>query len=132
MILSWNVRGLNNTGKCREVAARIKFLNPDFGILVETRVKNNKAEAIRNKLGKGWQYIDNYCSHSNGKIWVFWNNKKVKIVVGDKTGQSIHFGVYDLCGDLTMWCTALYASNLLEQRKKLWDNIEKLQASSCG
>lgn len=31
-----------------------------------------------------------------------------------------------------MWCTTVYASNSLDQRRKLWGNIENLQTKSIG
>ncbi|GAU38712.1 hypothetical protein TSUD_396400 [Trifolium subterraneum] len=37
-------------GKIREISSRLLDLNPDIAILIETRVKQNKAENIRNKL----------------------------------------------------------------------------------
>jgi exonuclease III len=50
MIIAWNVRGLNKVGKIREISSRLVNLNPDIAILIETRVKSNKAEKIRKRL----------------------------------------------------------------------------------
>ncbi|XP_058782827.1 uncharacterized protein LOC131657446 [Vicia villosa] len=132
MIISWNVRGLNKAGKCREIAARLKKLNPDFGILVETRVKFSKKDSIRNKLGGHLSFIDNYQSHENGRLWIFWNPNKVCIKTIKVSDQFIHFSVYKPNGDFHMWGTAIYAHNTLEKRKVLWSDIESLAQISQG
>lgn len=66
MIIAWNVRGMNNSGKSREVISRINKINIVLYILVETRVKHIKAQAIRNKMGTKWSFLDNYEKHHNG------------------------------------------------------------------
>lgn len=48
MLASWNVRGLNKVGKLREISSRLVELQPEIMILLETRVKQNKAKKIIN------------------------------------------------------------------------------------
>ncbi|XP_058757778.1 uncharacterized protein LOC131631035 [Vicia villosa] len=67
MLAAWNIRGLNKADKLREVSSHILKLQPDIIVLIETRVKENKASAIRNKLRLKGDYIDNYCHHGNGR-----------------------------------------------------------------
>lgn len=50
MIIAWNVRGLNNSVKCREIGTRLNNLNLDMVILVETKVKKTKTITVKNKL----------------------------------------------------------------------------------
>ncbi|KAI5448509.1 hypothetical protein KIW84_015789 [Lathyrus oleraceus] len=47
MIVSWNVRGINSVGKCHEVISRLKKMNSDMAILIETRVKPNNAKKVK-------------------------------------------------------------------------------------
>lgn len=68
MITSWNVRGINNLGKCHEVISRLNKMNPDIAIVIKTRVKSENALKIKNKFGKKWSVIHNYADHSNGRI----------------------------------------------------------------
>lgn len=49
MIIAWNVKGLNKTGKIREISSRLLSHKPDIIVLVETRVKLVKAKVIRDK-----------------------------------------------------------------------------------
>lgn len=127
MIVSWNVRGINNAGKSREVFQRLNKLNPVLAILVETRVKQQKAQNIRNKMGSKWQYLDNYEKHSNGRIWIMWNENKIRVKMLENSDQFIHLEVENLKDKTISWCTAVYAHNAIHQRRKLWEDLEKLQ-----
>src|SRR4051812_9779869 len=99
MIISWNVRGLNKAGKCREIATRLKKLSPAIGILIETRVKYNKKDGVRNKLGGNWDFLDNYQAHENGRLWVMWDKTKVCLKSIQYTDQLVHFSVGNVNGD---------------------------------
>ncbi|XP_058776119.1 uncharacterized protein LOC131650425 [Vicia villosa] len=72
---------------------------------VETRVKQDKAENIRKKIGGQWNYLDNYNKHANGRVWIMWDNNKL---------------------------TAIYADNKLERRRNLWKDIEKINSTQQG
>lgn len=122
-IIAWNVRGLNNSGKCREIGTRLNSLNPDMVILIETRVKQTKAINIRKKINHRWSYIENYASHNNGRIWVMWDDSRIMVVEVRNIAQFIHCGIYNLNGSYGMWYTAIYAFNTLDKRKQLWRDI---------
>src|SRR4051812_26684736 len=126
MLASWNVRGFNNSGKLREISSRLPKIKPDIMIYIETRVKENKAEAIREKLKLHDRYIDNYNKHANGRLWISWNAAKNDIKLVSSTDQAIHCRVYDNKGAFIYYLTAVYAHNLLAQRKLLWKTIEKI------
>lgn len=66
MIVSWNVRGINNSGKCIEIISCLNCMKFVLVILVETRVKPLKVQNIRNKTGHGWKFVANYSHHNNG------------------------------------------------------------------
>ena len=48
-VLVWNVRGLNQPCKQKEVASRVNRLNVDMVCLLETRVKEQKMQNIVDK-----------------------------------------------------------------------------------
>jgi exonuclease III len=85
MLSSWNVRGLNKSGKVKEISSRLKTTKPDIMILIETRVKVGNAKNIRDKLNLYDRYIDNYGKHDNGRIWITWNDSKVDVRLIDST-----------------------------------------------
>lgn len=47
MIFAWNVRGLNKVCKTREVSSHLLSPKPKVGVLIETRVKKDKANKVR-------------------------------------------------------------------------------------
>lgn len=114
MIYFWNFRGINNISMCREISSRLNSMNPDLAILVETSVKVPKANYVRNKLGNKWSFFDNYSKHNNGRIWVLWDDSKIKVKCISCTYQLIHCGVSSLNGEFKVWCTAIYVFNTLD------------------
>ncbi|XP_058757171.1 uncharacterized protein LOC131630409 [Vicia villosa] len=101
-------------------------------ILVETRVKKDKASAIRDKLKLKGEYMDNYAHHANGRIWIHWDSNKVDHKMVSSSSQYIHCGVYDKRGGLKFWLTAIYALNQLEYRKGLWLKMIELHRNFKG
>lgn len=132
MLASWNVRGLNKVGKLREISSRLLELQLEIMILLETRVKQNKAEKIRDKLRLHGNYMDNYVDHANGRIWLYWDSNKVDVRFVKSTNQLLHCGVFDLIGNFKFWLTAVYASNELDRRKRLWKDVESIHLVQQG
>lgn len=132
MIISWNLRGLNKMGKLRETSSRLLNLYPKIAILLETRVKCDKAKKVRDYLNLRGKYLDNYQAHYNGKIWFFWDDSYKDIRLVKCTSQMIHYGVYDVNGNFQNWMTAIYAMNQLNQRRKLWEDLEHIHNSQQG
>jgi hypothetical protein len=132
MILSWNTRGLNKAGKAREVGSRLLGLKPHIAVLVETRVKKNKADNIKHKLRLSGKYLDNYSHHENGRIWLHWDDRIVDVRHISSSAQMIHCGLFDTNGVFLYWLTAIYAFNHLEQRKILWKELADIHQSQQG
>lgn len=68
----WNVRGLNKSNKHSVIKKWVK--EQKFGCLIETRVKESKAERLGSKLFKDRAIVTNYESNRRGRIWVLWRN----------------------------------------------------------
>ena len=69
----WNIRGLNVTPKQLEAKKMLIDLKLSLVSLVETRVRIiNKPNVIKSVF-KEWDMLDNYNSHSLGRIWVGWD-----------------------------------------------------------
>ena len=141
MIISWNVRGCNNIAKVREINFRLSDLQVAVAILVETRVKEGKSMSIRKKLGQRWCYLDNYTHHPNGRIWILWDPTQVdiRLVTGNAqfrlvTGnaQFLHCELFDKSGVRMIWLTAIYALNHLEDRRLLWNDVQRLEPHIQG
>ena len=68
-IFIWNVRGLNDPLKQKEVVGRIRKLKINLVCSIETRVNENRMKAIINRHFQGWQMAHNYSEVAyNGRI----------------------------------------------------------------
>lgn len=132
MILSWNVRGLNRVAKNKEVSSRLFNLNPKVAILLETRVRQNNFDKCKKRLEKKWQVIENYSHSVNGRIWILWDDKRIEVKKISCIDQAIHCGMYNLDGSFIQRLTAIYASNKIEERRKLWLHIEDVGKNQNG
>lgn len=71
----WNIRGFNKLSKHRVVKEWVRKGGFQFGCLIETRVKENKAKKILETVFPNWSYITNYGHHRLGRIWMVWSPK---------------------------------------------------------
>lgn len=68
----WNVRGFNKHLKHSVVEEWVRSNNMSFGCILETRVKERKAEGILKKVFRDWSYLMNYECSQGGRIWLVW------------------------------------------------------------
>lgn len=67
---SWNIRGLNEPFKKKELKT---FLLTNKVVLIgclETKVKANKAEKVKKKIGNDWEITTDYTQSPNSRIWI--------------------------------------------------------------
>lgn len=122
-ILLWNVRGCNKPFKQKEIRVFLHTKKVDVAVLLETRVKKEKAQKIVSKIGKGWKGINNYGTTVNGKIWVIWNPSTAHVQLHEEHEQALHCSVIDVHTGKTQQLIVVYALNTNEQRKKLWEFV---------
>lgn len=58
--LFWNVRGINKRYKQKELKLYLRDNQIRLASLVETRVKENKAQSIARKVDPKWDRLTNY------------------------------------------------------------------------
>lgn len=114
MIVSWNIRGLNKIGKLKEISSRLLQLQPNIGILIETRVKVNQASKVRVNMNLNCKWLDNDNNHPNGRLWIFWDDTKMDLKLVGTSSQHLHCSVHSVTGDFLFWLTAIYAHNQLD------------------
>lgn len=102
-------KGINKMGKLKEISSRLLKLRPTIAILIETRVKRNKANSIRERLQLPNNYLDDYNCHENGRVWIEWDRNKVDIKHITSSSQFIHVEVHDVQGVLKYWLIVVYA-----------------------
>lgn len=124
----WNIRGFNKSTKHTVVQDWIKKFSMQFGGLLETRVKENKVERIVSKVFKDWSVLSNYTFNRRGRIWVVWS-PKVRLTPCFTSGQLITCSVLMDGSDEEFFCSFVYASNFMEERKMLWEDLKTHQNS---
>ena len=78
---SWNIRGLNDPLKQKEVRSFVEFHVLDFVCILETRVRASNKDRIFNSILPGWKLFHNYYHALLGRIWICGNPEKVNIVI---------------------------------------------------
>ncbi|XP_056848880.1 uncharacterized protein LOC108820129 [Raphanus sativus] len=74
----------------------VKGNNMSFGSILETRVKESKAENIFKKVFRGWNVMTNYEYSDGGRIWLVWKDD-VRVTPGKKAQDLKIFGTIS-CG----------------------------------
>lgn len=77
MILRWNNRGLNKSLRQIEANKVLKNNKVVLAGLLETRVKQQKADRVRSSFGSNMEFVDNYGMAVNGRMWVMWDKTQV-------------------------------------------------------
>lgn len=134
-LLIWNVRGCNKPFKQKEIRVLLNQNKVTVAALLETRVKNDKAQKCLEKIGRGWQYINNYEFAVNGRVWVLWDPRRVYVNWVQGHEQAICCEIMDVETGRSQYFIAVYTCNTGEQRKRLWEFLkyqcDHLLAGSC-
>jgi hypothetical protein len=127
-ILVWNVRGLNNPFKQREIRKMLRRLKISLFCLVETCVKFDKADAIKEFLVPGWDWFHNYSTHYLGRIWICWDLNALSISLISIHEQAI--SCRDTIQGRGPWMfSGIYGSINGMDRRRLWRELDTVQAS---
>lgn len=126
---SWNVRGFNKSLKHSVVSEWLKSREMKFGCILETRVKEIKAEKILGSVFLDWSAITNYEDSKGGRIWFLWRDS-VRVTPVYKSDQLITCMV-ELENEEVFYCSSVYASNFVEERRKLWEDLLYHHNSAC-
>lgn len=101
------MRGFNKSLKHSVVKEWIGSKEMKLGCILETRVKEKKAEKIIKEGFKGWSSIMNYECSQGGRIWVLWRDS-VRMTPVYKSDQLITCSV-EVEGEKEFLCTFVYA-----------------------
>ena len=70
----WNIRGFNKPLKQSVVKEWLSKKDMKFGCILETRVKEKKAEKILKYVFRDSSAMTNYEHICGGRIWVLWRD----------------------------------------------------------
>ena len=123
-ILSWNVRGANDSNKRMVLKSFIKSQKVDLICLPETKIQKTSIRVVRN-LGTG-RFLEWGAANARGVtrgILVFWDNRVLELV-------SMELGLYSIschfkcCDDGFLWIfTGVYSPTLRSAREDFWDEL---------
>ena len=108
---TWNIKGLNDPLKQKEVCSFVVSNDLDFVCILETRVRISNKDRIFNSLFPGWRLFHNYDHALLGRIWICGNPEKVSIDLVHAMDQAMLCHVTALKDNCSFWCSAIYASN---------------------
>ncbi|XP_062114379.1 uncharacterized protein LOC133825461 [Humulus lupulus] len=126
-VLSWNVRGLNQTQKQHEVKKFILTKKISLVGLLETKVKAKKMGALFLNMFRDWCFTSNNAWFNNGRILLAWNPNVFSVDIRVCSSQCIHCWVVPQNGSSGFFCTFVYAFNDEERRRVLWQQIRDIQ-----
>ncbi|XP_074299196.1 uncharacterized protein LOC141630249 [Silene latifolia] len=128
MILSsWNIRGFNDPIKQHEVRGYLIRNKVEVFGLLETRVKENNFAAI-SRTFSSYLVLNNYPYHSNGRIWVFLDTRRVILISSYGRDQLVHLEVLHHISNKVIYVTFIYGSNDAGHRESLWNELTGLKA----
>lgn len=124
----WNIRGLNQPCKQFAVKSLFKQNNACFFSVLESRVREvNKIRLLEAFVN--WKALDNYSAVDGGRIWVFWNPRRITVTCLKISNQLIHCHVAFKDSGIVVLVTTVYAFNEPNDRVSLWDDIKLLGAN---
>ncbi|XP_020262717.1 uncharacterized protein LOC109838707 [Asparagus officinalis] len=98
--------------------------NADRGVLLETKiVGDKKLQFIGKKIAKEWKWISNKQLANNARIWVLWYSEMLSVQEVKSSDQYITCAIKSKDDKLSCLFTAVYAHNLNDERKSLWEDL---------
>ena len=120
---AWNIRGLNDPLKQKEVCSFVVSHALDFVCILETQVRASNKDKIFNSLLPGWRLIHNYDHALLGRILICGNPEKVSIDVVHSMDQAMLCHITALKDNYSFWCSVKYASDNYIDRRVLWCHL---------
>ena len=122
-LVAWNIRGLNDPLKQKELRSVVRVHSLSIVCILETRVKASNMDRICTSILHGWGFLHNYDHALLGRIWVCWNTSVVSIDAIHCIDQAILCYITVLKDNNSFLCSAIYASNNQIDRRVLWSHL---------
>ena len=131
IICNWNIRGLNQAHKQKELNKFIFTNNIHVMGITETKVKFINQDIIQQALLPQWSFFSNCLPDLTGRIWVAWDPDKVSLDILVSNQQMIHTRITSCDHKISFEASFIYAFNTGAPRVLLWDSLKDL-ASAMG
>ncbi|XP_019236893.1 PREDICTED: uncharacterized protein LOC109217117 [Nicotiana attenuata] len=128
-LIAWNVRGVNEVYKQKEVKKFIVNNEVALIAILENRVKEDNASRVTQKYATNWKWCANYAHSSKGRIWVIWDPNRLEFEATTMSSQAIH-GILSIPRlHLKLHLKAVYGLHTIEARKELWEELKGVSIS---
>lgn len=107
-ILIWNIRGLNNPNKQKEIKKMIQELKVGLCCLLETKVRNEKFGEVYNNMLKDWCIASNFTYCKEGRISIAWLSDFFQVHILYTHPQHFHIQVKNIALNFLFHCTFVY------------------------
>ncbi|RVW85679.1 Transposon TX1 uncharacterized 149 kDa protein [Vitis vinifera] len=123
-ILSWNVRGVNDSAKRKVIKAMIRSQRVDMFCLQETKIQS-MTEGLVRSLGTGrflnWGTVD--AQGSAGGILICWDKRTLELMELEVGCFSISCRMRNVEDGLVWMFTGVYGPFSKEEREWMWEEI---------
>ncbi|XP_010687054.1 uncharacterized protein LOC104901201 [Beta vulgaris subsp. vulgaris] len=121
LCVTWNVRGMNDPFKIKEIKNFLYSHKVAVCALLETRVREQNANKVQGKLGKDWKWLNNYSHSARGRIWIGWRPAWVNVTLTHTQEQLMVCDIQDQSHKIKM--VAVYGLHTIADRKSLWSGL---------
>ena len=115
----WNVRGLNDPLKIKEVKSFLAVHNVKVCGFFETRVKENIWGTKSSRFGRHWNWHANYSANHKGRIWVGWQPDFIDCDIIAVGTQFIHCRCIDKVTLAAVYVSFIYGLHIIGDRRSL-------------
>ncbi|KAJ9536728.1 hypothetical protein OSB04_un000113 [Centaurea solstitialis] len=127
-IASWNIRGLNNPGKQREVRDFMHTNCISIMAVLESHVWDDMLSSICDSTFRNWSWVSNRVySPSGTRIIVAWNVRDVDVMPLEINEQFMHCQVKIRNSDDAFFVSFVYGVNREADRSALWSGLRKFK-----
>ena len=124
LIGCWNIRGLNQPQKQKEIVRLIQEFKLDVIGIIETKVKISNQDKINSNMIPSWKYVTNCQVDTIGRIWIGWNPDKIKLSVLHNTNQIMHVQIENLDLSISFHASFIYGLHTIPERRLLWRDLK--------
>ncbi|XP_020704255.2 uncharacterized protein LOC110115380 [Dendrobium catenatum] len=129
---AWNTRGFNSPDKTLCCKNLVNKFNLDMLFILETRISptnsSNSWFLSNHHVFSQEGSFDNFAYASPGRIWLKWNTNTVSFKPLFTSSQLVH-GMVSTNSNEHFYIFVVYASNNLEERRNLWNDILEISSS---
>jgi hypothetical protein len=124
-ILSWNCRGLGNLRTVHDLCQMVKEKRPWMVFLMETKLRKEKMEVIRCKLGFSCMFVVD-CVGRSGGLALLWGDD-ISVEIQNFSHRHINGKIASPNSDIHWKFTGFYGHPDAVKRHEAWDLLRKLR-----